>query len=98
MNELEELQSWFSTRCDGDWEHQDGIRIETLDNPGWRVTIHLADTELHDRPFETFESNYGHEADWLRCWRDADKFEAACGPRRLTEAIRVFLDWAAQAE
>ena len=27
------LQSWYQSQCDGDWEHEFGIRIETLDNP-----------------------------------------------------------------
>ena len=45
---LERLQRWYLYRCDGDWEHSFGITIETLDNPGWMVTIDLQDTEWQD--------------------------------------------------
>ena len=36
---LSYLTAWFARQCDGDWEHDLGIRIETLDNPGWAVDI-----------------------------------------------------------
>ncbi|GHB54781.1 hypothetical protein GCM10010331_48120 [Streptomyces xanthochromogenes] len=34
-NVLDRLQSWYSAQCNGDWEHEWGIKIDTLDNPGW---------------------------------------------------------------
>lgn len=40
------LQQWYINNCDGDWEHENGIHIETLDNPGWSITIDLNGTEL----------------------------------------------------
>jgi len=36
-NELIALQSWCANHCDGDWERQHGIGIDTLDNPDWRA-------------------------------------------------------------
>jgi len=36
------LSHWYSNNCDGNWEHYNGIKIETIDNPGWSVSI---DTE-----------------------------------------------------
>lgn len=41
---IDRIQSWFAERCNGEWEHEFGITIETLDNPGWRVRIDLAGT------------------------------------------------------
>lgn len=38
---LKWLENWYSSNCDGDWEHGYGIRIETLDNPVWAVRINL---------------------------------------------------------
>jgi|GEM_PF-221002 hypothetical protein len=29
------LQDWTKTQIDGDWEHEQGISIGMLDNPGW---------------------------------------------------------------
>ncbi|MFJ6632607.1 Imm53 family immunity protein [Streptomyces sp. NPDC091376] len=36
---LEWLQSWYSSQCDGDREHEWGVRAETTDNPGWFVKV-----------------------------------------------------------
>jgi len=96
MSVLEDLAAWFQAHCDGDWEHGEGITIESLDNPGWRLSIELADTELEHVAFTERKENLEHESKWLRCWRDGTRFEAACGPTRLQDAIRVFLDWARQ--
>jgi hypothetical protein len=41
---LGRLQEWYRSRCDGDWEHSYGVKVETLDNPGWLVTVDLEDT------------------------------------------------------
>jgi hypothetical protein len=42
MNSLEWLQQWYLDQCDDEWEHQFGVVIETLDNPGWLVKNDLA--------------------------------------------------------
>ena len=39
MNSLEWLQSWYAAQCNDTWEHDHGITIDTLDNPGWHVRI-----------------------------------------------------------
>jgi len=36
---LTELQAWYVVQCDGDWEHTYGVKIETLDNPGWMLRV-----------------------------------------------------------
>ena len=95
MSELEDLQAWTLAQCDGDWEHGHGVLIQTLDNPGWRVSINLAGTEAAGRSFEELKDNYEHDTDWMRCWLEDDTFQAACGSLRLTRVIRVFLEWAA---
>lgn len=33
---LTRLQRWYSSVCDGDWEHQFGVNVSTLDNPAGR--------------------------------------------------------------
>ena len=32
-----------------------GVRIDTVDNPGWSVEIDLTDTYLEDVPFDSIE-------------------------------------------
>lgn len=38
---IEWLEEMYLSNCDGDWEHDYGIEITTLDNPGWNVKIQL---------------------------------------------------------
>jgi hypothetical protein len=54
-NELARLQAWYRAQCDGDWEHQHGVHIGTLDNPGWDVRIDLAGTYLEAAMFQSDE-------------------------------------------
>jgi len=83
------LTTWFTAQCDEDWEHDLGITIATLDNPGWAVNIRVGDTNLE-----------GEEADWHReeesdavwlHWRSTgEMFEARCGPNDLERALAAF--------
>jgi Immunity protein 53 len=86
------LQGWFASHCDGDWEHDRGITIETLDNPGWRIRIELGGTEQQAVPFDKVEVHRA-EHDWCIAWVDGTGFEAACGPLNLGEVIHAFRAW-----
>ncbi len=46
MSLLQELEQWYLRQCDGEWEHSFGMRIETIDNPGWVIEVDLAGTRL----------------------------------------------------
>jgi hypothetical protein len=48
---LDWLCRWYASECNGDWEQQYGITIETLDNPGWAVKIDLQDTQVPKKRF-----------------------------------------------
>jgi hypothetical protein len=93
MSEIQELQRWYAAQCNGDWEHSYGISIETLDNPGWRVRISLADTTLTDVAYVEV-SDLAPEENWIRTWVDGDAFHGAGGPHMLGTILRRFLDWA----
>jgi hypothetical protein len=92
---LARLSSWYLAQCDGDWEHDSGVHIDTLDNPGWMVDINLVGTPMEAVPFHTHEDRYEDKTLWLCCWRDTTHFHARCGPERLEEALLEFLSWAA---
>jgi len=81
--------AWYRDHCDGDWEHRYGIEIGTLDNPGWRLAVDLTDTELEGRTLNRIVKETS-ETDWIQQWCDGLKFEAACGPLNLGEAIEAF--------
>ena len=96
METLQELQNWYQSQCDGDWEHGNGVRIGNIDNPGWSVTIDLAETDLADRDYPEMRHNIEHESEWMLCRVADHKFEGMGGPFMLGKILRTFLDWAAQ--
>ncbi|WDZ59746.1 Imm53 family immunity protein [Paenibacillus polymyxa] len=49
MDILTWLQEWYYLHCDEDWEHEERIKITTLDNPGWHIKINLKETELETK-------------------------------------------------
>jgi len=95
MEELARLQSWYAANCDGNWEHTNGIVIDTLDNPGWRFEVDLADTPLNQRLFNPVSRQAQDlDSDWVRCDVVNGKFRGFGGPTNLTELVNVFLVWA----
>jgi hypothetical protein len=93
-DELDRLQNWYLAQCNGDWEHQNGVHIGNLDNPGWMVDINLWELpELLNRPFSsvTIERT---EHDWVHAKIEEHVFKARGGPKNLREMLRIFLDWA----
>jgi hypothetical protein len=93
------IQSWYLRNCDGDWEHQFGIVIETLDNPGWSVTVDLEMTALDGKTIDLIcrgvseEESLGGSSgdiDWLVCKTENNKFIGYGGPRNLARIIQEF--------
>jgi hypothetical protein len=101
------LMNWYLAQCDGDWEHQYGVSIGTLDNPGWSLTIDLEQTSLEGKPFEPIFENVaesqtspGLQGDirWMAAEVEGTKFKAHGGPRDLSRLIEAFRSWATQAD
>jgi hypothetical protein len=90
MNHLTWLQDWYSSMCNGDWEHQNGIEISTIDNPGWHLRISLKGL----RPLKSgLTRTRERESDWLQCAVKEDFFEASGGPTNLNDMLGVFREW-----
>jgi len=96
------LSQWYLSQCDGDWEHSNGVSIETLDNPGWSLKIELADTPLeglkfdrvsHGEPGQNLEA-YRRNGSWWIAKVEGDVFEASCGPLDLSKVVGIFRAWA----
>jgi hypothetical protein len=90
---IDNLQRWYRSQCDGDWEHGEGIKIETLDNPGWSVSVSLLGTDLERANFDRVELQRSDE-DWVHAWVEDDRWQAACGAMNLDEALQLFASWA----
>lgn len=89
MDAFQFLQSWYKLQCNGEWEHQCGITLESLDNPGWRIQISLAETELENEGFARvdFEAS---DSDWYHCWVEEKTFLGACSSDNLNKIFEIF--------
>lgn len=93
IDELTWLQQWYLAQCDGDWEHEHGVEIGTLDNPGWHIEVDLVRTNLEGASFTPAKVERT-AIDWFSCAVASEKFKASCGPRNLSEVIVMFRKWA----
>jgi len=62
------LSQWYLSQCDNNWEHSFGVKVDTLDNPGWSLKIDLTDTEMRGRDFGRVEHGEpsGNLEEWQR--------------------------------
>ncbi|MBI2687479.1 MAG: immunity 53 family protein [Acidobacteria bacterium] len=104
MSSIEWLQYWYLSQCNDHWEHRYGVRIQSLDNPGWIVRIDLRGTALAGRPFKNVKSgepvnHIGLDGvqNWFSCERQGDEWVGACGPLLLETICDVFREWAGEA-
>ena len=101
MDELPWLERWFQSRCDGNWEHERGLSIQTCDNPGWWVKIDIdkeprawaADEvlEIVGEPPSEINGNVGGE-DWMLCQIKDGKFDGSGDPTKLMRILKCFKD------
>lgn len=89
MTNIELIQEWYKNQCNGDWEHEYGVKIETMDNPGWIVSIDLVDTFLQG--FEYQYSKKGEE-DWIELVSDGKVFRGAGDFLKLDEILDKFIN------
>jgi hypothetical protein len=87
--EIQWLSEWFSSHCDGDWEHESGVRLETLDNPGWRLRVDIVGTGVDGRVLPRSKVDLG-AGRWLWTSADGESFEASCDARSLRELVAAF--------
>ena len=99
MSAIEDLQSWYLSQCNEDWEHTYGVEIGTIDNPGWSLKVELTDTEIDGKPYAEFSYGIGGEAEqsgnnWLITKVENNSLGGYGGPEKLEELINKFLAWA----
>ncbi len=90
-----DLIEWYRRQCDDSWEHRHGIRLETLDNPGWLLSVDLTGTDLEGRQMEPLReglSAAGHPAlpQWIHCSVQDNTFRGACDPSQVARLFGVF--------
>lgn len=101
MDSMQRLVQWWRAQCDGEWEHEFGITIETMDNPGLLVKIDLSYTNADVQSFEPI-SERRSDTDWCECTiargsargsteDDLEHFVGMGGPGNLNEVLERFL-------
>ncbi len=89
------LIDWYLSQCNGDWEHQHGFTVSSLDNPALRLKVDLNGTYLENVDFDSLEKNIETESEWLFCKKSTNNvFDGCCAPKLFGNLIDVFLDWA----
>jgi hypothetical protein len=88
-NILDWLQKWYISQCDGEWEHDEGNKIQSSDNPGWIVEINVKDTDVEQ--FEIpWKLNERSAHDWFGYSIENGIYAAAGDPTKLTLLLSVF--------
>jgi hypothetical protein len=86
------LGAWYAEQCDGDWEHEFGVKIETLDNPGWLIQVDLPGTGKDGATLAP-ALDEGVDGSWLHRSADGRVLRVACGPTDLARAVRAALEF-----
>lgn len=84
------LQSWYLKQCNALWEHEFGVDIESMDNPGWQVKVQISGTPLEGRRFNLPLVNGMNDRDWIKLSCDGETFEGMGGPSNLDEILNAF--------
>lgn len=90
-----EILAWYQRQCDNGWEHHYGVRLETLDNPEWLLTIDLAQTELEGKDMPEIREGVSPEGHpvaprWLHGMVTEQQFRAACDPSQVSRLFQSF--------
>jgi Immunity protein 53 len=93
MTPVEFLQSWYLEQSNGQWERSRGVTIESLDNPGWLVTIDVAGTPLENRSMAPVDRDLSKH-DWLVCEVERNRFRGQGDPEKLLAILEIFQRWA----
>ncbi len=89
MTTLKWIENWFQTQCNGDWEQAYGIKIESLNNPGWDLVIDLSETELKDLniDYTLFKKS---KTDWYGFSVKNNEFVGLGDPHKLEFLLALF--------
>jgi hypothetical protein len=93
VDSLTWLQDWYAKHCDGDWEHSNGVQIDTLDNPGWSVNINPQDTRYNGVLNAVIVEDYVGNSDWIVCRIVDGKFEGRGDSQKLLVIVQKFRSW-----
>jgi Immunity protein 53 len=93
--DFRDITAWYQRHCNGCWEHQQGVRLETLDNPGWLLTLDLIHTDLQGRTMPEVREGIAPEDHpvsprWIHCSVTDNQFRGACDPTQVARLFQIF--------
>ncbi|EMO43853.1 Imm53 family immunity protein [Leptospira santarosai] len=92
------LMEWYQSQCDGDWEHEYGIEINTNGDRGWQVKIEVNFTELDGVVINHTLIQQGLN-DWYSFSLKDGKFLAEGDPKKLSIILEKFKEiWVTYVE
>ena len=83
------LQGWYKDKTNSVWEHSYGIKIDTIDNPGWKLSVDLKGTLLEGVILENTSIERSDD-DWIHYKVIDNQFVGYGGPENLSELITIF--------
>ncbi|MBC1451039.1 rhodanese-related sulfurtransferase [Listeria welshimeri] len=92
MDILSWVEDWYKEHCDGVWEHDYGITIGTLDNPGWYVRINLNGTSLLNKNFENIDLMVD-DKNWIKCIKENEEFKGFGDSHKLITILGYFKEF-----
>jgi hypothetical protein len=94
------LQDWCLLNCDETPNRSSGIRIETIPDGGWTITVDLRGTKLEyigrDEDWQKLQGD--SESDWIHFKVSDGRFEGRCGPRNLKATLDLFRAFASSQD
>jgi hypothetical protein len=89
------LIEWYQNQCDASWEHQHGIQLDTLDNPGWILKVDLIGTDLQGGIMTELREGISPSEQpvsphWIHCSVRDNQFRGACDPSQVARLFNVF--------
>lgn len=93
--DFHDIIEWYQSHCDDSWEDQYGVRLETLDNPGWLLTVDLIHTDLQGRTMTEVREGIAPEEHpvsprWIHCFVRENQFRGACDPAQVARLFQTF--------
>lgn len=97
---LDWLEQWYQRQCDDEWEHDHGVTIQTLDNPGCLVKADLRGLKpevmvtdqilaVLGEPPSAENGNIGGD-EWMACEVKSGKFVGAGDATQLRRILAQF--------
>lgn len=64
---LQLITNWWRSQCDGNWEHEYGMSIGTMDDPGWIVHVDFSFTNIVNLKRGILSEFKGDKCNWYKC-------------------------------